>query len=138
MEIEFIIHAPPTGKARPRVTSHGTYTPKATRDFETLVRLEYKSQGGKSFEDRPVAVYIIAYYAVPKGTARHKASLMLADRLRPTKKPDADNIAKAICDALNGIAYNDDSQITALYVRKAYGSEARATVTITDVEEQHG
>ncbi|HHL2031183.1 RusA family crossover junction endodeoxyribonuclease [Clostridium perfringens] len=39
---------------------------------------------------------------------------------KPTKKPDADNIAKIILDSLNGIAYKDDSQIIELMVVKRH------------------
>lgn len=134
MEIRFTIHTAPTGKARPRVTSHGTYTPRETRDFEQLVRMEYKLQGGKHFGGNPVAVYITASFAIPKGTARYKIPAMLAGKIEPTKKPDADNIAKAICDALNGIAYDDDAQITELHVRKIYAEEAAIKVQIVRTE----
>ena len=46
---------------------------------------------------------------------------MLDKVIRPTKKPDVDNITKSILDSLNGIAYKDDSQVTGLEVMKEYG-----------------
>lgn len=134
MESRFTIHAVPTGKARPRVTSHGTYTPRKTREFEELVRLEYRLNGGEHFGGDPVAVYITAGFAIPNGAARYKIPAMLAGKIEPTKKPDADNIAKAICDALNGIAYDDDAQITELHVRKIYAEEAAIMVRIVRTE----
>ena len=45
---------------------------------------------------------------------------MLKEEVLPTKKPDVDNIAKVICDVLNGIAYHDDTQIVSLNVSKVY------------------
>ena len=51
----------------------------------------------------------------------------------PTKKPDADNIAKAILDALNGLAFYDDAQVVYLQVSKRYSNEPRAVVFIDDV-----
>ena len=51
----------------------------------------------------------------------------------PTKKPDADNIAKAILDALNGLAYYDDAQVVHLEVQKRYSNEPRAEVFINDI-----
>jgi Holliday junction resolvase RusA-like endonuclease len=116
------------------VTSHGTYTPRETREFEELVRLEYRIHGGKHFGGDPVAVYITAGFAIPKGAARYKIPAMLSGKIEPTKKPDADNIAKAICDALNGIAYDDDSQITELHVRKIYAEDAAIMVRIVRTE----
>lgn len=46
------------------------------------------------------------------------------------QKPDSDNIAKAILDALNGVAYYDDSQVVGLTVKKEYGDSARVEVEI--------
>lgn len=50
--------------------------------------------------------------------------------IRPTKKPDCDNIAKIICDALNGIAYYDDSQIVKIEVDKVYNETPGVDVVI--------
>ena len=49
---------------------------------------------------------------------------------RPTKKPDLDNIIKAIADSLNGIAYKDDAQIVELKSKKFYSDTPRVEVTI--------
>jgi Holliday junction resolvase RusA-like endonuclease len=51
----------------------------------------------------------------------------------PTKKPDADNIAKIILDALNGVAYTDDTQVINLLVQKRYGEAPEVKVEITEV-----
>lgn len=51
----------------------------------------------------------------------------------PTKKPDADNIAKIVLDALNGVAYTDDTQVVNLSVQKRYGEVAEVKVEITEV-----
>ncbi|MDF2537449.1 MAG: Holliday junction resolvase [Herbinix sp.] len=57
---------------------------------------------------------------------------MVTDKIRPTKKPDIDNIAKVILDALNGIAYKDDTQVVTLEVRKFYKD---TPCVIVDIEE---
>ena len=51
----------------------------------------------------------------------------------PTKKPDADNIIKSIADALNGIAYADDSQIVQATVNKWWAEESKAEIIIREV-----
>ncbi len=55
--------------------------------------------------------------------------------MRPTMKPDNDNIAKSVLDALNGLAYVDDKQIVELKVNKYYGAEAYVYVKLTESEE---
>jgi len=54
--------------------------------------------------------------------------------IRPTKKPDIDNICKIICDSLNKIAYHDDSQIVDCQVRKFYSERPRVVVTISEAK----
>lgn len=128
----FTIPSAPVGKARPRVTSHGTYTPKKTRDYEQLVRLEYAKQCGEYFGDKALIVDIIANIPVPKSKPKTIRIEMQAGRIRPTSKPDCDNIAKAVLDALNGIAYHDDSQVVCLTVAKWYSNEPWVTVRIKE------
>lgn len=50
-----------------------------------------------------------------------------------TKKPDADNIAKAVLDGLNGVAFVDDSQVVALMVKKTYGLTPKVKVRIKEI-----
>ena len=57
---------------------------------------------------------------------------MLRGCIFPSKKPDADNIAKIVLDALNGVAYEDDSQVINLSVQKRYSEEARVFVHIEE------
>lgn len=52
--------------------------------------------------------------------------------LRPTVKPDCDNIAKNINDALNRIVYNDDKQIVSLTVNKFYSNDEYVKVNISE------
>lgn len=131
MKINFVVPGEPQGKARQRVTRNGTYTPKKTRDYEALVRKCYQyAANGQQFGEQPVCVIIRANYGVPKSASTKKKNAMLLGEIPPTKKPDADNIAKAICDALNGVAWRDDSQVISLIVRKRYDTIPRVEVYI--------
>ena len=53
--------------------------------------------------------------------------------IKPTKKPDADNIVKIICDALNGVAYKDDTQVVELDFKKVYGEFEKVIVEIVEL-----
>lgn len=83
--------------------------------------------------DAPLEVHIIAYYEIPKSTSKKKKQEMLEDKIRPTIKPDTDNIAKSILDSLNGIAYKDDKQVVDLRVRKQYAEVPSVSVWISEV-----
>ena len=103
----------PRSKQRPRSTRSGhTYTPKETREYEKKISEAYS---GVAFVDGPLEVELV--FDNDKTTIVIK-ELKLAKN--PSKlRGDIDNYAKAILDALNGVAYTDDKQIVCLYVEKA-------------------
>lgn len=108
---EFDVPGDVAGSARPRVTRHGTYIPKKTREYRALILAEWLKLGIGPF-DGPLRVVISTYRKLPKSRPKKVAS-------EPdTFKPDADNIAKNVLDALNGHAWRDDCQITSLSVIK--------------------
>jgi Holliday junction resolvase RusA-like endonuclease len=110
------------------------YTPKETVSYENLVKYAYQAEVGKTFDkDIPLRVLIVALYEIPQSTSKKRANLMRTGEIRPTKKPDTDNIAKIICDSLNGIAYHDDAQVVDLKVVKYYSDTPCVTVTIEEV-----
>ena len=131
MRVEFTVPGEARGKQRPRMTRSGhTYTPKETVSYENLVKTCYT---GEYFPDgSELYITITAYFAIPKSVSKKKREEMLLDNIRPTKKPDCDNLAKSVCDALNGIAYRDDSMIVGMMVYKKYAEAPRVDVAIYD------
>lgn len=131
--MDFIIPGEPQGKGRPRFARAGqgvrTYTPKKTDDYEELIRACWRQAGGKKFEGH-IGVYVQAVFELPKSASKKTKAEMLANNIRPTKKPDIDNIAKVVFDALNGLAYGDDAQITNGTLVKKYGEEAHVKVVL--------
>ena len=135
-QIRFSIPGQPFGKQRPKFSRAGayvkTYTPKETTSYENLVKLFYNEAAkGRMFpEGAMLDVRIIAYYEIPKSTSKKKRKEMLEHRIRPTKKPDWDNIGKIICDSLNLVAYHDDSAVVDAQVRKFYSETPKVDVMI--------
>jgi Holliday junction resolvase RusA-like endonuclease len=78
-----------------------------------------------------LAVTIEAIFGVAKSDSLKKRQAKLCGLLRPVKRPDFDNIAKIVCDALNGVAWHDDAQIVNAQVIKLYGVEPCVKVWIS-------
>ena len=138
MIITFSIPGPARGKGRPRFVRQGNfaraYTPAETVSYESLVRMAAeKSMLGKPPVLGAVAIKIIVTVTVPASWSAKKQREALAGNMRPTKKPDMDNIAKAICDACNGILYRDDAQVTDLMMAKKYGDHDGVRVFMSEV-----
>ena len=124
MIIQFTVPGEPRGKGRPRLGRSGhAYTPHTTAVYENLVKVCFKEEFPDQTPLDPavgVQVNICAYFPIPKSTSKKKRAEITQGFIKCLKKPDCDNIAKIICDALNGIAYHDDSQIYYLTIEKHY------------------
>jgi Holliday junction resolvase RusA-like endonuclease len=130
--IKFIIPGEPQGKARARVTRFGNYTPEKTVNYEALIKHIY-TQKTEIMHIGQLAIDITAYYSIPKSYSYKKQREMEEHIIRPTKKPDGDNILKIVADALNKIAYNDDSQIVEARIRKYYSHAPRVEVVLNEI-----
>ena len=135
MIYEFEVPGKITGKGRPRVntTTAIAYTPAKTKEYEELVKqyLIIKYRRINPLEGR-IKINITAYFSVPKNTSKKQEENMLNNTISPTKKPDIDNIAKIILDALNKLAFKDDNQITKLEIEKKYGTEEKIFVKVEE------
>ena len=137
--IKLTVPGPPKGKARARtVRGRGgqtfSYTPEETVLYENLVKTCYSQNCRFSFQNgEALDVHIHAFYDIPKSTSKKKREQMLLGDILPTKKPDIDNIAKCILDALNGVAYHDDTQVVLLTIRKSYSEIPRVEVEINKI-----
>lgn len=143
-ELLFRVNGIPQGKARPRFTKAGrSYTPANTRRYEADVReaaLKAAAIQGYTKADKhaALAVSITAWFPVPASWPKKKRAAAMSGDIYPTAKPDADNIAKAILDALNGIAYHDDKQAVEVLVTKQYArhGDPHVDVTVTTLDSQ--
>lgn len=132
--ILFTVPGEPRGKQRARTGKGFAYTPEQTVNYEALVKMAFeqsKPEGFIPIEGQAI-MHINAFYPIPKSTSKKKTADMLQGKIRPTKKPDVDNIAKIIADALNTIAYKDDAQIIEVHVYKLYSQNPRVEVTIEE------
>lgn len=119
-----VILGEPVSKERPRFNpkSGSAYTPAKTRSAEKVVAQLYSDDCGVKFTG-PVTLSITCYVS-------------------NKRRRDVDNMGKLILDALNGVAYVDDSQVHDLIVKKRYTSKERARVEVSihvvnDLEEMY-
>ena len=120
------------GKERPRAARVGgfirMYTPKKSLEYETDLAFKASQVMGEDPPlETPVHMDIKAFYPIPVSWSKKKQQQAL-DGLIVPGKPDLDNVAKAVLDALNGVAYMDDKQVVRLALLKAYSFEPRIEV----------
>jgi Holliday junction resolvase RusA-like endonuclease len=117
--MRIFIPGDPVAQPRPTISTRGGFA-RAYVDakhpihaYKQAVRLAYVNAGGEVIEG-PVEVKITCWFSRPKS---HSKKRSVAPEPKITK-PDLDNVGKAILDALNEIAYNDDGQVYRLTVEK--------------------
>ena len=121
------------GKGRPRFTSAGqhgrAYTDARTVSAENWVKA-CAVDAGATVAEGPLFVTVEVGVKVPRSWTKKRQAQALTGALFPTGKPDLDNIIKLISDALNGIAWRDDSQITTVQASKRYSAMPGALVMV--------
>lgn len=133
--IRFVVPGEPKGKGRPRFCRNGhTYTDSKTKAYEDHIKACYLEQVGTRRSSGCLRVALRAFLSAPKRSSVKTLERMAKGEIRPSKKPDADNVAKAIADGLNGIAYNDDAAIVSLSIEKYYSQTPRVVVEIEEIE----
>lgn len=137
---EFFVDHPPVPQPRPRVSMvrgfARAYIPKthAIHAYKEAIVAEYLRKRGKPFAG-PIRCDIVAVMPRPKAKVWKRKPMTSEFH---AGRPDVDNLAKGVLDALNGHAWADDAQVAVLTCRKrlAAGNEP-AGVHIT-ISELHG
>lgn len=139
-EVICTIPGKPFAKQRPRASRRGrfttVYTPKQTVDYENLVKYSYYEQNGDKMLEGPLDVEITGTFPIPISVSKKQSEKMLRGEIKHTKKPDCDNMAKIVLDALNDIAYHDDSQIIDLRISKQYGENPNVVIKLREIEKE--
>jgi len=82
--------------------------------------------------DTPVTVAIYIRVGIPASYSKQKRKDALENILKPTKKPDLDNITKCFLDAMNDIVYLDDKQVVSLHVTKVYAETPAVEIMVKE------
>ncbi|ENY8941384.1 RusA family crossover junction endodeoxyribonuclease [Clostridioides difficile] len=134
MKVNFTIDGEPIGKERPRMNSitKRTYTPNKTKDYENLIKWLYQSKVKYHFTGY-IKMTLRCYYSIAKSNSKKVKEQKRNNVLRPSKKPDIDNVVKIVADALNEIAYKDDTQIVEVIASKYYSDRPRVEIELEEI-----
>lgn len=103
------------------------YTPSKTVRYESTVALfASQAMAGRAVLEGPLSLVICATWEWPASWSQKKRA---ANGFK-VSRPDADNIIKACCDAMNGIVFHDDSQVALLSASKIYGEKPGVHISV--------
>lgn len=123
--ISFTIPGEPVAKGRARsfirAGNIAHYTPDKTARYENLVKLAAQQAMARAPLEGSVSLTIRAFFSIPVSWSLKKQRAAALGELRHTKRPDLDNVVKAIKDGANGVVWKDDSQVDDVRASKRYG-----------------
>lgn len=133
-KIQFEIPGDVQPQQRPKFSRIGkgvrAIDPKESRDYKSFVRLVAAQYAPETLITDDIKLTIDVYRKIPKSFSKKKHQQAVEGVLRPTTKPDIDNLAKGIKDGLSKVLWHDDSQVIELIARKWYSENPRAVVTV--------
>jgi Holliday junction resolvase RusA-like endonuclease len=109
------------------------YTQKETRSYEAMLRYAgEQAMAGRPLYLGPMRIHLYTVFAIPASWSHRKRAAAEEGYIRPTGKPDWDNLGK-MCDGLNGVIWRDDAQIVDGHVLKIYGDKPTYRMEIWEI-----
>jgi len=136
-QVIFQVEGTPVPKGRPRFARRGkfvsTYSPKTTVDYESKVSDAAKlAMGSQKPLEGPIVACIYITLPIPASYSKKRLQACLSGEERPIKRSDIDNFCKAIFDGMNGIVFEDDSQVVSLHATKVWGTVGLVEVMVQE------
>lgn len=124
------------GKGRPRFSRAGgfvrVYTDPKDRDEESRIASVILRNQTPGFSPVEGPVTLMARFVLPIPCKLTKAERLAKADGPATCKPDLDNLVKLLMDAMNGVVYVDDKQVTTVVASKRYGTKPRIEITVEE------
>ena len=136
--LKFSVPGQPVAKGRPRSFVRagrvGHHTPEKTVRYENLVAWHAaQAMVGRTLFEGPVQLTVSAWFQIPASWPEKKKASARFGNLRPASRPDADNVLKAVSDAMNGVVYRDDAQAVHVTVIKRFADAPRVDIQVEEI-----
>lgn len=137
-QIIFEVPGKVRGKGRPRFMRNGhTYTDKNTVEYEKAIKSAYLRLS-RHVSTKSIRISLYVFFAPNKSDTKRNREVKLRNAKAPKKKPDIDNVIKVVLDALNKVAYEDDTQVNEVHVERLFSKEEKLIVCLTECGELFG
>jgi Holliday junction resolvase RusA-like endonuclease len=127
----FEIHGNPVPQKQTR-TANGRFYDPSKQDKERI-QWHIKPFAPEIPLNSPVELTIAFFMPIPKSASKALRTQMINRVILPSKKPDEDNLAYLITNALKGIVYIDDAQVCAKHVYKFYGQDPKTVIRVRPI-----
>ncbi|WP_196600513.1 RusA family crossover junction endodeoxyribonuclease [Pectinatus frisingensis] len=133
--IKLIIDGECVPQARPRFSRHRVYDTEKCREYKEYVRWSALQQVHCDIIGGPVSFSLTVYRSIPKSFSKKERLAAISGKILPITKPDTDNYIKGVKDALKGIVWFDDAQVTDERCSKRYAEKPYIYIEVEEVGE---
>ena len=132
---QFVVHGIPLAQKQTRFVRRGSFvqTYDPSRKDKERIQWQIKPFAPEIPLSQPVELTIAFFVPIPKATSKRLRLQMINRVILPDKKPDEDNLAYLVTNALKGIVYDDDRRVCVKHVYKFYGSEPRTVIRVRPI-----
>lgn len=116
-----------------RRTASGVRAYDPSKMTKTLIQWQISPTAPSEPLRGAISMDLTFYMPIPKHTTRIKRALMLNGTERPITRPDFDNLAYVVTNALKGIVYRDDSQVVRCLIEKYYSDVPKTVIKIMEI-----
>lgn len=126
------IYGKPQPKERPRVYKGHGITPTRTKNYEAMIAKVWATNYPEQAKG-DLIVKTAFYMPTPVSWSRTNKEKAERGLIRPSVRPDIDNLVKIVLDGLNGVAFVDDKQVVELTAVKYYSATPRTDIAIDEI-----
>lgn len=129
---QFEVYGIPVPQKQTRWTRSGHAYDPSSKDKEAI-QWQIRPFAPDVPLDQPVELTIAFFLPIPKSACKALRLQMLNRVILPDKKPDQDNLAYLVTNALKEIVYDDDKRVCASHVYKFYGETPRTIIRVRPI-----
>lgn len=134
-DVLFVIPGKPCAWQRARSNGKVRFdSPEQAQNKATIKQIGAAAMDGRPPLEGPLEVHVSAFWLYPKSMSKKRRGTYGSHF--HTSRPDGDNLAKLVGDALNGIVWRDDSQIVTLQVTKRYAIHQQTVIRVQPLTDQ--
>lgn len=135
LDLEYIIYLVPKATPRPRTSFRNHFYVSGAFDNKKLFKKFYKENSDLGKIITPCKFYCTSYLPIPSSMKIHEQILAELGLIRPTSKPDFDNLAKTYSDMTQGMLLYDDALIVEGISKKFYSVKPRVEIRFEYMKE---
>lgn len=127
----FEIHSTPRPQKQTQFSRYGCFDP--SKNQKISIQWQIRPHSPKEPLLGCISLCLTFYLPIPKHIKGIEREQMINGVIKPYKRPDVDNLAYIVTNAMKGIVYKDDSQICDMTLLKRYSESPKTVIKVCEI-----